>query len=201
MSSALSPGSLQAFESSISQSVLSSAIICEGNIYNVCLIWPIYRLTLSLSLFSKAPLDRFGFGSCTSALVYLDLLELDGESLTADAWLCSTWLPTWDGFLKIVGTASGLRRSFFFIPMDCANRDDGSKHSLSKWSLQSTAPSEPGPLHLALVLWTCLIHFFLNSGFFGNWNRLTPSLWLLEQLAATQRLTILSSFAQFTIQT
>ncbi len=78
--------------------------------------------------------------------------------------------------------------TLIFMPKDSATFVLCLKHWGSKCLLQSTECLVGS--HLSPVLLTALVHFFFRLGSFGNRNRLTPSLWVLVQSAATHLHTI-----------
>ena len=142
------------------------------------------EVTLILSLFSNAALF-----CCTGVQsAEINLLRLVSETSCASASVeeCG----------NTVGTAFGLRRRHFSIPKLAAIVVSASKQLLVKCSLHKTELLL-GPCQLARVLCTPLVHCFRNTGSRGNVYRLTPSLYVLEQPIATQRLTISNLFDAF----
>ncbi len=125
------------------------------------------KLTFSCSRFSYA--DRFLFFAIGSLSLSAAVLFSNG------------------GLLNNVGTTSCSSWTLIFMPKDSATFVLCLKHWGSKCLLQSTECLVGS--HLSLVL-TALVHFFFRLGCFGNRNRLTPSLWVLVQSAATHLHTI-----------
>ena len=89
-----------------------------------------------------------------------------------------------------------LETASFSIPKLAAIAVSASKQLLVKCSLHKTELLL-GPCQLARVLCTPLVHCFHNAGSRGNVYRLTPSLYVLEQPVATQRLTISNLYDVF----
>ena len=97
-----------------------------------------------------------------------------------------------EGRGNMVGTASALSLCFILKPSFSAVADVVSKHSALKCLLQ-TAELAVGPFHLALVFLICDVHVFLSFMSLGNWKRLTPFLFALEQPQTMQYLPIMVS--------
>ena len=137
----------------------------------------LHGLTLALSRFSNAVF----FSTIDSSPVTADLLwpTKDGPSCKFPRFT----VVAAAGLLNIVGMASGLICLLFCIPNCDAMRDPCSKQSFVKCSLQWTEYLVAS-LQLARVLCTCLFHCARREGM------LIPSVWVLEQPAATQCLTI-----------
>ena len=77
-----------------------------------------------------------------------------------------------------------------------------SKQSAVECSLQlQIAELVVGPFHLALVFFICVVHVFLSLMSLGNWKRLTPSLFVLEQPQTMQYLPIVVSYNSWTLPT
>ena len=89
---------------------------------------------------------------------------------------------------NIVGIAPSLSLLRFDMPKLCTKAAFTLKQSSVKCSLQSMECSVAS--HCTRVRLTCLTHFARRTGSFGNLNRLTVLVGVLEQPAATQRRTI-----------
>ena len=94
-----------------------------------------------------------------------------------------------------LGIALGLRRFCLTIPnCEAKAKSASAKQSAVKCSLQRNEWSVA--FQLARVCWTCLSHFLHRTLLLGNLNKLTSSLGVLEQHAATHLLRLVYNMTQ-----